>query len=265
MSGKPTYFRLDKLYLDCIDDVGNCFIIYRAKLKFSFFRVCYSGVIFQDSEGETTEIASFEKTNEPIITDLLLFFNNFLGTKGTWKRIINPLPAFIFKDEKNKELIWNCHHPGALTEIIYEDQTFHGLGYAETVTLTIKPWNLPIDELLWGRFLAEGHMITWIIWKGKNNLNKLFFNGKEYSDSAFQPDKIKFGNGEFELIFDEISVIKREKISNHFSGIPWLKLFTKRGFSDSVENKFKAKSTLKSSLNVTATGWSLYEVVEWKR
>jgi hypothetical protein len=265
MSGKPTYFRIEKLYLDCIDDVGNCFIIYRVKIKLSLFKVFYSGMIFQESNGDTIEISSYKKTSEPIISELLVFYNHYLGTRGTWKRTVNTLPPFIFKDERNHELIWNCHHPGALAELTYEDQTFRGFGYAETLTTTIKPWNLPIDELLWGRFLSEYYTITWVIWKGKHHLNKLFINGKEYTDPVFEPDRIKFGNGDYELVFNKISVIKKEKLSYLFSEMPWIRLFIKRGFSDSVENKFKAKSTLHSNSNVTATGWSLYEVVQWKK
>jgi hypothetical protein len=46
------YF-IEKLYLDCIDDSGNCFIIYRAKLEFSFLSVYYSGLIFSDPQGIT--------------------------------------------------------------------------------------------------------------------------------------------------------------------------------------------------------------------
>jgi hypothetical protein len=265
MSGKPTYLRLEKLYLDCIDDRGNCFIIYRTKLDLFSFRIYYSSVICSDEKGETTEISSGKKTGESIINELLLFYNHPLETKGSWKRLDHPLPAFTYRDVTGKELIWNCHHPKARVELTYEDQTFSGFGYAETLILTIKPWNLPIDELMWGRFLSEDYTIIWINWRGKQQLNKLFINGKEYNDTVFKPDRLTFGNDEFELIFNEISVIKREKLSNLFSGMPWIRLFIKRGTLESVENKYKAKSALHSKSKVTATGWSLYEVVEWKR
>jgi hypothetical protein len=70
---------------------------------------------------------------------------------------------------------------------------------------------------MWGRFLSEDYTIIWINWRGKHQLNKLFINGKEYNDTVFKPDRLTFGNGDYELIFNEISAIKREKLSNLFS------------------------------------------------
>lgn len=265
MSGKTTYFRLQKLYLDCIDDRGNCFIIYRTRLDLFFFRIYYSSTIYSDQKGEITEISSTRKTGEPIINDFLLFYNHFLETKGTWKRTDTALPPFIYRDKNDNELTWNCHHPKALAEIIYEDQTFHGYGYAETLSMTIKPWNLPIDELRWGRFLSEDYTITWIKWKGEQQLNKLFINGKEYNDSVFESGKVIFGDGDFELVFNEILTIKKEKLSSIFSDMPWIRLFIKRGTLESVENKYKARSALYSKSKLTARGWSLYEIVQWKK
>jgi hypothetical protein len=220
-SGKSLSFRLEKQYFDCIDDRGNCFIIYRAELHLFRLIINYSGLIFSDCKGITAGKSSLRKSGKPELADLLVFDNKILSIEGQWKRVDNPLPVFCYTANNNQELVWNCHHPRALTEISYNGNKFRGYGYAETLTLTIKPRNLPIDELRWGRFLSDRYTILWIYWKGTYPVNKLYCNGTEYNDSTFEEEGIIFGNGTYMLLFNEISLIRKGKLSNLFSRIPW--------------------------------------------
>ena len=87
---KPSSFKFEKLYLDCIDNYGNCFIIYRAELKFHFLRFHYSALLFSDPAGIIIEKSSHKKTGEPVIKDLIIFYNHILHLKGSWKRKIPP-------------------------------------------------------------------------------------------------------------------------------------------------------------------------------
>jgi hypothetical protein len=260
-----TNFKLEKLYLDCIDDFGNCFIIYWAKLEIYFIRVIYSGLIFSDSIGTTFEKSVVKKISGPQISGLLEFNNDLLQIRGSWKRADDALPLFSFKDTQNNELIWNCHHPKAFTEIAYNDSTYSGFGYAETLSLTIKPWDLPINELRWGRFLSDDHTVTWIHWTGIYPLNKIFCNGVECNDAIFEADRIVFGSGTYVLNFQEPSVIRIGKLSNVLLNLPWLKIIFNSRILNTLETKYKAKSILCQNSKIKANGWSLYEVVIWKK
>jgi hypothetical protein len=257
-------FRLEKQYFDCIDDRGNCFIIYMAGLQILFIRISYSSLILCDSNGITTVISSFRKSVKPEPDDLLIFDNNILHVEGQWKRVDDPLPIFCYI-KNNYELVWNCHHPRALTEITYNGNKFRGYGYSETLALTIKPRNLPIEELRWGRFLSEEYTIVWINWKGKHPVNKLYCNGIEYNDTNFEKKRIIFGKGAYELLFNEISIIRKGKLSNLFSRIPWMKIFLNIRILNSLEIKYKAKSVLTLNKEISSTGWSLYEIVTWEK
>jgi hypothetical protein len=263
--GKSTHFKLEKLYLDCIDEQGNCFIIYWAKLKFYFIKVIYSGLIFSDNKGVTIEKSSLKKMREPLINNLLLFYSQYLEIRGSWERTADQLPVFSFNDALKHELAWNCHHPKALTEIQYNDTTFEGFGYAETLTLTIKPWNLPIEELRWGRFLTDLYAITWINWKGDNPLNKIYCNGEEYNDAIFQENSIIFGSGAYVLMFNEITIIRKGRLRNALSNMPWIKIFFNPRILNTMEIKYKAKSTLVFNSEISASGWSLFEIVTWEK
>jgi hypothetical protein len=263
--GKSTYFRLEKLYLDCIDNQGNCFIVYWVNLKLLFSKIIYSGLIFSDSEGVTIEKASLKNIEKPLINELLVFYNRFMNLRGSWKCADNPPPLFSFKDAKTRELVWNCHHPKALTEIVYDNNTYKGFGYAETLSMKIKPWDLPIDELRWGRFLSDRYTIIWINWEGKYPVNKIFCNGIEYNDIIFESERISFGSGIFILLFLEIFIVRKGILSKIFSNMPWLKIIFKKSILNTLEVKYKARSILNENSITIANGWSLYETVTWER
>jgi hypothetical protein len=256
-------FKLEKLYLDSIDESGNCFIIYHAELEFWFTRVTFSELIFSDIKGIVIDKKTLKKTRKPLINDLLIFYNHLLLVKGSWKRLEYALPQLSFKDAVNNELTWYCHHPKALTEIEYDETSHKGFGYGETLNLTIKPWNLPIEELRWGRFLTENYTIIWVDWKGNYPQHKLFCNGTEYNDSTFESGSIVFGGGVFSLIFKEITVLRKGKLSGIFLKMPWMKIFFNRRILNSTETKYKAKTSLKLNGETKSTGWSLFEIVIW--
>ncbi len=260
-SGRTKKFKLEKLYLDCIDDSGNCFIIYWAQFEFWFIRVIYSGLIFSDTDGTTIEKSSLKRIPGPPLNELLYFNNHLLQIRGSWNGTDDPLSLVLLKDGMNNELTWDCHHPKALVEIVFQEQTFKGFGYAETLFLNRKPWNLPIEELRWGRFLSADYTITWIQWKGNYPVNKIFCNGKEYSDSIIEEDRIVFGKGLFHLLFSELSIIRSGKLSNLFSMMPWMKVIFNNRILNTLEIKYKTKSTLNQNSKTLANGWSLFEIV----
>jgi hypothetical protein len=169
----------------------------------------------------------------------------------------------LYKDSDNNELIWNCHHPKALAEILYNGTLYKGFGYAETLFTFIKPWNLPIDELRWGRFLSDSDTLIWIKWTGKYPVNKIFFNGIEYNDAIFENDTINFCDGEYQLKFSEIHLIRKGKLSKLFLKMKMLKILFDHRILNSLEIKYKSKTSLSKNSIVMSNGWSLFEIVTW--
>ncbi len=262
---KPSSFKFEKLYLDCIDNYGNCFIIYRAELKFHFLRFHYSALLFSDPAGIIIEKSSHKKTGEPVIKDLIIFYNHILHLKGSWKRKIPPLPPVTLATDRNCNLFWNCHHPVAESQIIYNNNTYKGTGYAETLSFTMNPAGFPFDELRWGRFLSEDYVIIWLNWIGSTHLNRIFCNGAEYNDAVIEEENIVFGSGSFSLNFEKRYTIRKGKLSDILSNYPLLKLIPGNRILNSVETKYKARTALTIDNQTAATGWSLYETVIWKK
>jgi hypothetical protein len=226
-------------------------------------RFVYSGLLFCDAEGFTAEKSTLRKIKKPVINGTINLNNKFFKTGINLKRIDDPIIRSLFKDSENNELVWNCHHPKALAEVIYNGNIYKGFGYAETLFLPIKPWNLPIDELRWGRFLSDSHTLIWINWKGKYPINKIFFNSIEYNDAIFKNDIILFNDGIYQLKFSEIQLIRKSKLSGLFSKMKLLKIFFNHRILNSVEIKYKARTSLNKNSFVLSNGWSLFEIVTW--
>jgi hypothetical protein len=263
-SGRSVSYIFEKQYLDCIDDQGNCFIIYRAELHYLFINIHYSELVFCDSDDATTCKSSLKKTVKPEPGEILKYLNPSLEIKGSWKRINNLLPSYSFRDAEGKELIWNCHHPKTNTEIFYKGTRFTGYGYAETLLLSIKPCNLPLDEIRWGRFHSDEYSVIWLRWKGTFPLNKLYCNGVEYNDAEYGEKSLNFDGGAYQLVFRETANIRNGKLKSLFSTFPWMKIFFNKSVLNTTEIKYKSESLLMHDKKVTATGWSIYEIVTWK-
>jgi hypothetical protein len=256
-------FKIEKCYFDCIDNQGNCFIIYWARIELSFLRLVYSAVIFNDSDGFTTENSTFKKVSKPLISRTISYSNEFLNTELTFEGTDSPIQLSLYKKNSANELIWECHHPKAVAEIIYNGNVYKGLGYAETLFSTINPLRLPIDELRWGRFLSDSYTIIWINWKGTYPLTRLYLNGILYEDALFEIDNIVFGEGAYILRFSEIRSVRSGNLAALFSKMIYLRVLISRRILNTMERKYKAKSMLYLNSEFLSDGWSLYEVVTW--
>jgi hypothetical protein len=256
-------FFLGKTYFDCVDDAGNCFILYSATIKFFLFKIYYSAFIFSDQQDHITEQSTFHKSTITTEKQLLTFFSRRLKISGNWRATTGSVESQLYSNS-NGIVNWDCHHPLAQCNLIYNNHSFSGLGYAETLFLSIKPWHLPIDELRWGRFLAPGMAIIWIQWAGKNPINKIYLNGEEFNDALHSDKTIMFNKGTNQLLFSSISLIRQVKFGDHLARLPLLKLLVNKAMLHSLESKYKAKTTFTDVSGVVHQGWSIFEIVKWE-
>jgi hypothetical protein len=234
-------------------------------VEFHLLKTNYSGLIFCDTGGVTIEKSTFRKTSKPVINGAINFYHKFLKTSISLNRIDDPITRSLYKEGEKIELIWNCHHPRALVEITFNGNTYKGLGYAETLLCPVNPLKLPMEELKWGRFLSVSHTVIWINWKYKDSLNKIFLDGTEYNDALYENENIIFNGGMIKLEFSEIQIIRNGKLSGLFSKMKFLKTLLGSRLLDTVEIKYKAKTMLTRDSVFLSDGWSLFEIVKWKK
>jgi hypothetical protein len=263
-SASKRNFFLDKTYLDCVDDAGNCFIFYSATMKFLFLKFNYSGYIFSDENNHVTTYQSyFHKSAINSENQGLGFSNAHFKIRGYWGKSDNQLESLLYRNASGI-VSWNCHHPLSKCNITFQNHQFSGLGYAETLSLSIKPWELPIDELKWGRFLAAGIVIIWIQWLGEYPVNKIYMNGIEFNDATFASETVIFNGMKNRLTFSDSSVIRQARFSDHLSNVPWFKILINKAILSSLESKYKSKTIFEDGSGEIHHGWSIFEVVKWE-
>jgi hypothetical protein len=261
---EKTDFLLSKWYMDCIDAGGNTFIGYSAILKWKKIRLNYANIIHYDSISRPTGHTTLRKLPEPILMNKQLMWNPAkLPAQGTWDRIDAPIRRTLL-NTSGGVIRWECFQPKSKARILTNNnKILTGLGYAEKLNITIKPWEFPFNELRWGRYLSEENTIIWISWKGDINSNLLFHNGRPIEDTIITDEQISIKQGEFLLTFSDKVVLRKGPISTALSNIPNLIGVFPHKILNSYECKWRSKGILKKGNKETNNGWVIHEVIQW--
>ena len=160
-------------------------------------------------------------------------------------------------------VVWEARYPLARVQLdrFKTGRRLVGLGYPERLDLTVPPWRLPIEDLLWGRFIAQDIGLVWIAWRGARPLNLLFLNGEEIRDGAIAADGIAWPEGS---LAHEHSATLREGylVNTALKAIPGVKALFPGKIVDMHEIKWRSRSKL--TLNgATTWGWTIHERVRF--
>lgn len=190
-------FLLEKWYMDVVSDDATAAIGYFSILRWKKFSLTYSGLILRNKQGEVAIKNSFKNISSPLWSGTQLQWNTeFL--KSGWSAISPPIQIDLLKN-KNQFIEWNCFMPKGHGKAIIGDTSVEGLGYAEKMTLNIAPWQLPIKELFWGRFLSSDYSIIWIEWRGPQPKLLIWVNAELENNGTISNDGIQVGK--MKLIF----------------------------------------------------------------
>src|SRR5262249_41246921 len=140
-----------------------------------------------------------------------------------------------------------------------------GLGYAEHLTMTIPPWQLPIENLRWGRFISASDWAVWIDWQGEFSRRIVYLNGKKVSTLALEDEQVKFEDGAL-LAMDRSLVIRDGPLgTTALSGIPGLNKTFPARILQVNECKWRSRGRLQLPDGATVEGWVIHERVSWPR
>ena len=190
-------FNIQKWYLDCTGSEGAAFIGYVAILKWKSITLSYSSIV--DFDGEQPHYStSVTNVLPPVISDnSVVWKSDSLSCVGEW----------ISKGiEIDKQRLYGCdegyidwHAVAPLNDVRIDRSgaaaNHSGLGYIEKLELTIEPWKLPIDTLIWGRFVSNEISILWIRWIGEYPKQSLYVNGIEVEGASISENGIDWNNG----------------------------------------------------------------------
>lgn len=258
-------FSLSKWYMDCIDTDGNVFVGYSAFLKWKKIKLNYSSILHYDDLCEPTKHSTLRKLPSPWLKNNCLTWNpSKLQVRGNWHRIDEPLQRTLLKTNVGA-IRWECIQPKANANISIDGRKIlTGFGYAEKLVTSIKPWELPFNELRWGRFLSEKDTIIWVDWKGDTNFILLFHNGKSIKDAIVSDECVNINQKEFLLTFSSKMVLRKGPlISTAFSNFPSLIGIFPNKILNTYECKWRSRGILKKENKKVSEGWVIHEVIQW--
>jgi hypothetical protein len=221
-------FRLSKWYLDCVADNGDAAVLYWASLRWGLLRLHYGATLLGLRDGDPTH-------------------------RYTLRR--GPPPTWVGNDEL-------CVCPCADATVRIGDRTVTGLGYAEHLTMTVKPWQLPFNELQWGRFLCTTDVLIWIAWRGTSPATWVFLNGEERRSAEITATAVTVPQDAVALRLDAGQVLRAGRLATTaLRSLRAVALLVPR-WRVAHEEKRISRATLAGGSG-SPTGWAVHEVVRW--
>ncbi len=237
--------------------------MYAAKLEWRSILLHYSSLIthIRGAAKSESSLRGFEPPSfESGVTELNL---PHLGFRGRWTTLSDPQKRTIFEDE-NGSVDWLCVQPNADCQLDLPGQErMPGLGYVECLTLTIPPWELPLEELHWGRFLNHENYVVWIDWRGPYHKRLVLRNGEEQMVQALTESSIVFAGGELNL--DRQTNLRQGRLGQTvFSALAPLRKILPNTMLAVQEEKWLSRGGLVCD-GRRHSGWAIHEVVTWKQ
>jgi protein-S-isoprenylcysteine O-methyltransferase Ste14 len=255
-------FYLYKWYADIIDEeTDDVIIVYLGEIDWNILKLGFTNILQFLEKKNLISKATFSHYNPPILENQIFCINS-MKIIGQWE---SKKESIIEKLYENKDgyILWECFMPNAFGEIKLDEKINKGFGYVERLTMTLKPWQIPINILHWGRFLTENQTVIWIRWEGKEEKFLVFHNHIKYINGIINDEMIEFGN--YRLILSEKYILRNGPlIKTVFDKFSWMKHIFPSGLLYMNECKWQTWSILYENNCSIAQGWSIHENVDCK-
>lgn len=257
-------FQLEKWYVDVVAEDGRTFIGYVAHLRWWGLSLRYFGYLYLDAHNQVHQVNRFRKVEFPQRAKGELAWK-VPGLSGSWLSHQQAQNETLLNHSQGY-LHWHCVMPNAVGQVQLEGHgLIEGRGYAEHIHMTIPPWQLPISQLYWGRWLSPAGSIVWIRWKSSTSPKILLFhNGIKYEAASIEEHQLQFGR--YQLCLSKSCELRSGLLdSTVLSQAGWIKHLFPRSIQSLRETKWRSQGILSDDSGMTADGWAIHEMVDWSR
>jgi hypothetical protein len=254
-------FELDKWYLDAVSPDGRAVIAYRASMRWGLFRIGYSAVILRDQDGRLEDRRAAASGSEVVATPgTWSWESGALRFGGVWSAVSPGLERVLLTTGEGG-IRWACVAPAAEVEVRQGRASWRGRGYVERLTMTLPPWRLPIDRLVWGRWVGGSASVVWIVWEGPHPLSLVVVDGREDPGARVTGAGVTLGDGR-RLTLARRAVLRDGEVGRSLSRVlPGLRRLLPRATLGRVERKWLSDGEL-SGGGVIDGGWAIHERVD---
>ena len=248
-------FHVTKWYLDVCAPDGTGAIVYAARIQWRQIRISYVATLEFDATGKVEERMTLRGFQAPWTEGpATRFQNGRLDVSGTWTPLRDPTseerqPVRMLATEAGS-VEWKL--AAARSHVRWQSggREIEGLGYAERLELTLPPWELPIRELHWGRFVAPGGDAAWIEWRGPHPLRLTWRNGQSVEEHGVE-------------LTDPVTLRDGPLVQTVFSKVPVLKRSLPMTMLQVHETKWRSRGVMLGDDGQPIEDWAIHEVVKW--
>ncbi len=255
-------FLLTKWYLDCVAENGDAAILYVADLRWNALSLHY-GSLITVIDGKVGSGSSLRGSTGPKFDKKIIVVNQpGLDVAGTWEGLRAPVRRTVFQNEQGS-VDWHCLQPMSQADLLVRGKKIGGLGYAECLTLSLPPWQLPLISLHWGRYLSLEDAVVWIDWQGPVQHQTVIHNGEEHHASSITESEIVLDDAIARLELDCGLVLRQGYLGDTvFPGLSRLAGLLPRSMLLVNECKWLSSGVFHTAPR-ESSGWAIHEVVKW--
>lgn len=246
--------------MDCVTDSGDTVILYCADLRWGGMHASYSSVLaVKDGVSESHSSMgrySFTSSDGNISVEIPR-----LGVTGSWAGAAEPFQKTVFENASGA-VVWNCLQPRSSVKLRVGERERSGLGYAECLTVTLPPWQLPMRQLRWGRFVSAEDSLAWVDWQGPYSIRFAVHNGRECETLSVTDSAIEIVDATLEME-ESLSLRAGRLGSTILPGVPALGKLLPHSLFNIEEQKWRSRGVLNAQ-DHSSRGWVIHEVVHWK-
>ncbi|MGA2349721.1 MAG: hypothetical protein ABSF70_04740 [Terracidiphilus sp.] len=257
----PSKFSLIKWYMDCVTEQGDALIVYCAELHWRGMQIAYSSVL-SAIDGATATHSSLVRYRLSLTEGQILIEFPRLDVVGRWKADASSVQRTVYENATGA-VIWNCLQPRSQVNLWIGGREFVGLGYAECLTLTLPPWQLPMRQLRWGRFVSREDSLAWVDWQGDYSTSFAVYNGRECETRAVSDTEVAIPG--VNLRMEESYSLRAGQLGTTvLPAAPALGRLLPRSLFNIREQKWRSRGSLNAHER-NSRGWVIHEVVHWKQ
>lgn len=256
-------FELHKWYLDLITDDGTAAIFYAARLRAGSLRVAYAATLLAERSAERESATLRDVALPGLDGDVATWESGPLQVRGRWCRDA-PAIERTLADGPDGAILWTCHMPRARASVDLGGRRLEGLGYVESLRLTVAPWRLPFHALRWGRHTSSAHSLVWIDWDAGERGRWVWLDGVEQPGAVPCEAGVRLSAVGAELRLQERRVVRDRRVFATISDIlPDAARRLAGPLAGMHERKWLSRSAVVGAESPPDRGWTLHETVTW--
>jgi hypothetical protein len=246
--------------MDCVTSQGDAAILYCASLRWRRMHLTFSSVL--SVIGQSIEShSSMARYHLSSADGQILVELPRLDVTGRWKADAAPVQRTVYENASGS-VLWNCLQPRSSVNLQIGERELTGLGYAESLTLTMPPWQLPMRQLRWGRFVSPEDSLAWVDWQGEYSTSFAVHNGRACETLSVSDSEIVMREGTLRME-DSLALRAGRLGSTILPAAPALGKLLPHSLFNIEEQKWRSRGIFNAP-DRTSHGWVIHEVVRWK-